>query len=57
MISDLKSKLINEKTPRGDKRTDSTGNRYLAALSKAFTTAVKEWGWIKEKSIQKLVWR
>lgn len=55
MISDLKSKLINEKTPRGDKRTGSTGNRYLAALSKGFTVAVNEWGWIKENPVRKVV--
>lgn len=55
MISDLKGKLINEKTPRGDKRTGSTGNRYLAALSKAFTSGVNEWGWIKENPVKKVV--
>jgi integrase len=54
MISDLKGKLINEKTPRGDKRTGSTGNRYLAALSKAFTNAVDEWGWVKENPARKV---
>ena len=54
MISDLKHRLLSETTPRGSLRSTSTANRYLAALSKAFTIAVREWGWLRENPIQKV---
>src|SRR5579862_44484 len=54
VISELKEQLLTEKTPRGSLRSQSTGNRYLAALSVAFATAVKEWNWLKENPVSKI---
>lgn len=55
MIAEIRDdKLLAETTYRGSLRSSSTANRYLAALSCAFTTAVKEWGWLKENPISKV---
>lgn len=55
MIAQLKDNLLSEKTPRGGLRSPSTANRYLAALSKAFTVGVKEWGWLEENPLRKII--
>lgn len=54
VICELKDKLLKEKTPRGTLRSQSTANRYLAALSCAFSIAVKEWNWLKENPVSKI---
>lgn len=54
MISQMKDDLLKEKTPKGNLRTQSTANRYIAALSCAFSLAVREWGWIKENPVSKI---
>src|ERR1700733_8729773 len=54
IISELKDKLLQKKTPRGNLRTQSTANRYLAALSGVFTIAVKEWNMLKENPLSKI---
>lgn len=55
MIAEIRDdKLLTETTYRGDLRSPSTANRYLAALSQAYTTSVKEWGWIKENPVSKV---
>ncbi len=54
VISELKEKLIKEKTSRKSLRTPSTANRYLAALSGLFRTAVKEWNWMSENPLSKV---
>lgn len=51
MIASLRDLLMTEKTPRGTLRSSSTANRYIAALSKAFTIAIREWEWLKENPI------
>ncbi len=51
MIAELRDKLLSEKLPRGSKRTSSTTNRYLAALSHVYTVAVKDWGWVNENPV------
>jgi len=53
-ISELKEQLLKEKTPQGSFRSQSTANRYLAALSTAFSIAVKEWNWLKENPVSKI---
>ncbi len=53
-ISELKGKLLKENTPRGTLRSQSTANRYLAALSGALNMAVKEWNWLKENPVSKI---
>lgn len=51
MIASLRDLLMTEKTSRGTLRSSSTANRYIAALSKAFTIAIREWEWLKENPI------
>ena len=46
MISECRSELQKGDTHYGTPRSAATVNRYLAALSHAFTIAWKEWGWI-----------
>ena len=43
LIAECRDKLLHGITYRGTKRSFATVNRYLAALSRAFTIAVKEW--------------
>ena len=54
MLAELRDQLLKETTYRNSIRSPSTVNRYLAALSKALTTAVKEWGWLKENPLSKI---
>lgn len=54
VIAESRDVLLSEKTVRDDLRSPSTVNRYLAALSKAFTVAVKEWGWIDDSPMRRV---
>ncbi len=54
VISELKEQLLKEETPRKTLRSQSTANRYLAALSGAFNIAVREWNWLKENPVSKI---
>ncbi|MGA8164597.1 MAG: site-specific integrase [Waddliaceae bacterium] len=54
MIIELRDQLLTEMTPRNTFRSQSTANRYLAALSRAFSICVKEWGWLKESPMKKV---
>ena len=54
VISQCKEQLLKEKTPKGAFRSQSTANRYLAALSGAFSIAVREWNWLKENPVSKI---
>ena len=47
LIAEYRDKLAKEKTHFGKGKSPATVARYLAALSHAFTIAVKEWGWFK----------
>ena len=51
MISECRLKLQKENTHYGTPRTTSTVNRYLAALSHAYTVASKEWDWIDHNPV------
>lgn len=51
MIAKLRDELLEGITPRKAKRTTSTVNRYLAALSRSFNICVKELGWLKENPV------
>ena len=59
-ISELRDQLANGtvkwgtnlKEKKTDKRSHATVNRYLAALSSAFGTAVKEWQWLDENPMR-----
>lgn len=54
LIAQYRDKLLNEETHRGKKRSPSTVVRYMAALSHAFTIAVREWGWLEDSPIRKV---
>lgn len=62
LLSDMTSALIGEQrdklargiTKHGKLRSSSTVVRYLAALSHAFTIAVKEWGWLEDSPMRKV---
>ena len=54
LLIEYRSKLLSEPTERNLQRTNATANRYCAALSHAFTIAVKEWGWIQDNPILKI---
>ena len=58
-LADITPALIAEyrdKLARGESvsRANSTVNRYLAALSHAFTVAVREWGWLDDSPMRKV---
>lgn len=55
LIAEQRDCLSNEMTIRGDVRSPSTVVRYLAALSHAFSVAVKEWGWLDDSPMRKVV--
>jgi integrase len=54
LIAELRDLLLSETTVRGKLRTTSTTNRYLAALSRAFTICIREWHWTKENPVLKI---
>jgi integrase len=54
VIAEARDRLAGGTTVRGGPRAPATVNRYLAALSHAFTLAVKEWGWIEDNPFRKV---
>lgn len=54
LIVQQRDKLIGGITVRGKPRAPATVVRYMAALSHAFSTAVKEWGWIDDSPMRKV---
>lgn len=46
--------LLNGATSRGDHRSPATVNRYISALSHAFTYGVRELEWIGENPVRKM---
>ena len=54
LIAQKRDKLSSETTSRNKLRSPSTVVRYMAALSHAFTIAVKEWGWLDESPMRKV---
>jgi integrase len=53
-IGEVRDALARETSARGEQRAPATVNRYLAALSHAFTIAVNEWGWAEENPVRKV---
>ena len=47
VISQVRDKIQRRKTPSGKPKSNTTVNRYLAAISHLLTTAAIEWGWIQ----------
>jgi integrase len=54
LIAQTRDKLAQEPTQRGPTTSPATVVRYLAALSHAFTVAVKEWGWVDSNPLAKV---
>lgn len=54
LIAEYRDRLFHTPTPTGTKRSPSTVNRYLAALSHALNVAVKEWGWLDDSPMRKV---
>lgn len=54
VIAEARDFLLNEKTRRKKVRSPSTVNRYLAALSKTLSIAVKEWEWLDDSPMRKV---
>ena len=54
LIVQHRDKLIGGITVRGKPRSPATVVRYMAALSHAFSIAVKEWGWIDDSPMRKV---
>ena len=54
LISEYKDKLAQERSSGERAISGATVNRYLAALSHAFTIAVKEWGWVEDNPVMKI---
>ncbi len=54
LLSEHRDKLSEGKTPSGTARQPATVNRYIAALSHAFSVATKEWGWMEVNPVSKL---
>jgi integrase len=54
LIAETRDKLAKQPTHRGPATSPATVVRYLAALSHAFTIAVKEWGWVEDNPCRKV---
>ncbi len=54
MIAEQRDQLLREITQRKKTRNPATVVGYMAALSHAFSIAVKEWGWIEDSPIRKV---
>ena len=54
VIAECRDKLASEITLRGKVRSPATVNRYMAALSIALSTAMKEWGWLDDTPMRKV---
>lgn len=54
IIAEKRDKLASGITNRNTKRSPSTVVRYMAALSHAFTIAMKEWGWIDDTPMRRV---
>jgi integrase len=55
LIAESRDKLLRTPTRRGLTAKPATVVRYLAALSHAFTVAVKEWCWIEDNPVLKVI--
>ncbi len=54
LVAECRDRLAAGTVRAGKQRSSGTVNRYLAALSHAFTTAVREWGWVDDSPVRKV---
>ncbi len=54
LIAEHRDLLLREIGMRGKKRSPASVARHMAALSHAYTIAIKEWGWIDDSPMQKV---
>lgn len=54
-IAEKRDQLAAEVTTRNKPRSPSTVVRYLAALSHAFTIAMKEWQWLEDSPMRRVI--
>lgn len=54
LLAECRDRLGNEITVRHTRRSPASVVRYMAALSHAFTIAVKEWGWLEDNPLRKV---
>ncbi len=54
LLGQCRDRLAAQATRRGPTHSPSTVLRYLAALSHAFSVAVKEWGWLEDNPMRKV---
>ena len=54
LLAEYRDKLGREITVRKKPRSPASVVRYMAALSHAFTVAVKEWGWLEDSPMRKV---
>ena len=54
LLAEYRDKLGREITIRKKPRSPASVVRYMAALSHAFTVAVKEWGWLEDSPMRKV---
>ena len=54
LIAEYRDKLANAEIRKDKKRSPATIVRYMAALSHAFTIAVKEWMWLDDSPMRKV---
>jgi len=54
LIAEARDRLAQGKTLRAEHRSAGTVNRYLAALSHAFTIAIREWGWLQDNPLRRV---
>lgn len=53
-IAEVRDRLRLEPTSRSKRRSPATVNRYLGALSHAFTIATREWEWAEDNPVRKV---
>jgi integrase len=53
-IVECRDRLLNTPRLNRKRRSNSTVVRYLAALSHAFSVAMKEWGWVEDNPLRKV---
>ena len=54
LIVECRDRLARGHTNRGEQRSPSTVNRYMASLSRPFSVGMKEWGWVEDSPFRKI---